>query len=129
MNNDSEKLIREALRKQEAEHIDVYAGDPGMLEAVLQTYQSRWRWLAVCGLVSLACATGTLFFCGYKFFQAEEVIAAIGWANGFVFAGVWGGLLKMWSWGEMSRYTVLREVKRVELQLAKLSEQLEEQSV
>ena len=126
MSQDNDAALRQALREEEeAVMNEVYEKDPGVLETVLQTYRVKRRWLAVATTASLFVGSFLLFFCAYRFFQAEDQRALIGWAAGFLFCANWVSMLKIWAWVEMSRHTVLREVKRMELQVAKLNDSLE----
>ncbi|MGB3626780.1 MAG: DUF6768 family protein, partial [Henriciella sp.] len=61
-------------------------------------------------------------WCGVNAFGAETVKETVLWA-GFAIAGVNGiGLLKMWLFMRMNHLATLREIKRVELQVARLKE-------
>ncbi|MBZ0171437.1 MAG: hypothetical protein K8E66_03575 [Phycisphaerales bacterium] len=50
----------------------------------------------------------------------------IGWGLGFLMAMIAVSMMKTWYFMEMNRNCVLREVKRVELQIARLAERLAE---
>ncbi len=67
--------------------------------------------------------TFALFFaavyCGWNFFKAEAAIDAARWGAGAVMLMVMVGFLKIWFWMRMESNRILREVKRLELQLAR----------
>jgi hypothetical protein len=49
----------------------------------------------------------------------------IAWATCFLWFALWVAMLKMWFWLEMQRFFVTREIKRLELQVANLSRQID----
>ena len=53
----------------------------------------------------------------------------IAWAIGFVIAFTAMGALKLWFWMLASRNAMIREVKRVAIQIASLSERLPDPSM
>jgi len=125
MNTDEDKLIREALRKVDDRQIEPYRDEPAILEIVVQTFRSRQRWLVALVFLLLMVFVVLMFACGYQFFAASTTRGQIGWATGFLYFAIAISMMKIWYWGEMRRYTVLREIKRVELQVARLAERLE----
>ena len=68
----------------------------------------------------------TLFcvFTAVRFFRAETTQSQIAWAVGFIIAFTAIGAIKLWFWMLANRNAVIREVKRVEIQIARLSERL-----
>ena len=118
MTNLDEK-IREALR---AEDQDIFeTGEPGMRELVAETFRGKLRlftWMTmfmVLVFFVLQIVTAVLFF------RAEVLEDKILWATAFLFCGMAVGMLKMWNWMQMDKISVLREIKRLELQVARLS--------
>ena len=57
--------------------------------------------------------------------RAVDIIQPdIAWAGGFGLSLIAIAMLKIWYWMELNKNAVTREVKRVELQLARLARQL-----
>lgn len=125
MNTDSDQLIREALLKEE--EIDFSkARDPGVIEEIIQTFQGRRRWIvAYVWIATFACVC-VCFAAGYQFYLADTTKAQIGWAAGFLYFAIVVAMLKIWYWDEMRRYTYLREIKRLEIQVTNLAEKLDQ---
>jgi len=116
------------LRK--AAHMDdtdlANAGNEGLIRQVTATFRSRMRyWVALVWVVTLA-MTGLAVYSAVSFFQAESMRSMIAFATLFLWAMIATGMLKMWYWMEMNRNTHTREIKRVELQMARLAERLEQ---
>jgi hypothetical protein len=69
-------------------------------------------------------AGGVLFFrcvLAWRFVQAQEVGDMLRWgaASALAFAGV--ALVKIWFWLELEKNAIVREVKRLEVQVASLA--------
>jgi hypothetical protein len=59
------------------------------------------------------------------FFRAETVREMIAWAGGFGLSLIAVSFSRLWFWLLFHRNAVVREVKRVELQVARLSSRLQ----
>ena len=55
------------------------------------------------------------------FFRADSVREMLAWAGGFGLGLVAATAARLWVWMLMHHYGLLREIKRVELQLARLA--------
>ncbi len=125
MNTDSDNLIREALIKEEEEIEFTSTQDPGVFEEIIQTFRGRRRWVVTYVWLATFLCTCITFAAGYQFYLADTTKAQIGWAAGFLYFALVVAMLKIWYWDEMRRYTYLREIKRLEIQVANLAEKLE----
>lgn len=98
------------------------AGDEGMIQQVAATFRSRMRlwilitWVATLFWVCVAVWAATAFF------RSQDTRDWIMYACIFLFAGMATAMLKLWYLMEMNRNTHTREIKRVEMQLARLAE-------
>ena len=72
---------------------------------------------------SLACGVFAVVSAVY-FFQAEGMREMIAWAAGFGFGLISVTAGRIWFWLLFHRNAVTREIKRVELQVARLSDRL-----
>ncbi len=75
-------------------------------------------------LLSVLFAVAT-FYCIYQFYHSQEVKPLIGWAVGIILMTLFTQVCKMWHWNEMGHNRVIREIKVLELQVARLSERLD----
>jgi hypothetical protein len=55
-----------------------------------------------------------------RFYSVETTREMVAWATGFVFFCLTVSMLKVWYWMELNKNAVTREIKRLELQLARL---------
>jgi hypothetical protein len=68
---------------------------------------------------------GLSLFALYGFFHADGTRTLIAWASGFLWSSLAVAMLKIWFWMEIQKNSVVREIKRLELQVANLSRQLD----
>jgi hypothetical protein len=95
------------------------------IEQVIDTFRGRSRRLVA--VMFLLTAAWAIFAAvsAYEFFQAEGVRAMIAWAGGYGLGLVNIALLQIWYWIAQNKNAVAREVKRVELLVARLAGQTE----
>jgi len=89
-------------------------------------FRGRNRWLAIVALFQILAFVGLGVLCAVSFFRADSTGGMIAWASGFIVCVLTVALIKVWYWMEFVKNSVLREVKRLELQNANLSRQLEQ---
>jgi hypothetical protein len=98
------------------------AGDEGMIQQVAATFRGRMRlWILITWGATLFWV-GVAVWAVSAFFRAEATRDWIMYACIFLFAGMATAMLKLWYLMEMNRNTHTREIKRVEMQLARLAE-------
>ncbi len=97
------------------------AGDEGMIQQVAATFRSRMRlWILITWLATLFWV-GVAVWAATAFFRAQDTRDWIMYACIFLFAGMATAMLKLWYLMELNRNTHTREIKRLELQLARLA--------
>jgi hypothetical protein len=118
--NELDRKIREALPPDVAELLGP-PDEPSLGQQVRELFQGRLRWVSVLVIVGvLAFAVFTVVSVVF-FFRAETEREMIAWAGGFGLGLIAISFGRLWFWLLLDRNAVLREVKRVELQLALLS--------
>lgn len=111
-----EDLIRKALREDEETVPEPPAAGSRLMELFMR--RSRWvaafAWMKMLGCLAIALASGAAFF------AADSTRWQIVWATlvtvGFLGFATWW----IWYWMALNRSAALRELKRIELQLAEL---------
>jgi len=118
--NDSiDNMIAEALGDEGRAEFEAL-GEPTIFEQMAETFRGRTRWINRILIVDILVFTALLVFSVFRFHGATEVADQIFWASSSVLSVVIIGLVKLWYWMELNRVTVLREIKRLELQVARL---------
>jgi hypothetical protein len=121
--NELDRRIREVLGPDEAAALGPF-GEPSLWEQVIETFRGRKRWLMVLAVVAILAFLVFAVVSAVCFFQAEGLREMIAWAGGFGLGLVAVTAGRLWFWMEMHKNAVTREVKRVQLQLARLASQL-----
>jgi hypothetical protein len=118
-----DRKIREALTADEAEVLGPLE-EPSLWKQFTELFQGRLRWVNVLVLIgTLAAFVFTIITIMY-FFRAEGVREMIAWAGGFGLGLISITAGRIWLWMILHRNALLREIKRVELQIARLASQL-----
>ena len=118
-----DRLIREALSDADAELLDQF-GDQSLPELLTETFHGRHRLFVVGGMVVTLAFFGAGIFGAVQFVRAIELREMMLWgaATAFCFGAVTAS--KIWYWLEMTRHALVRDVKRLELQIVQLAQRL-----
>jgi hypothetical protein len=122
--NDVDRAIRDSLAAEDTELFDRLGADQGLHRQVLATFQGQLRWLNAAGWIAGFGLFGGASFFAWRFAQAQEVIDMLRWGAmaALAFAGL--ALVKIWFWLELQKNAVVREVKRLEVQVTRLAAEL-----
>ena len=117
--------IKRALEATDVDLADEFDGDQSMMEMVFDVFRGTQKWLTF-----LAIFWGFVFMAASVFgiiqlFKTQEPREHILWALGVVFCVAGVSMMKIWFWMQMNRNSILREIKRVELQVARLAAKLQ----
>ncbi len=124
MNNIDAK-IRRALEATDTDLADEFDGDQSMMEMVFDTFRGTQKWLTFLAIFgSFVFMAGSVFGI-IQLFREQETRELILWGLGVVFCFSAISLMKIWFWMQMNRNSILREIKRVELQVARLAGKLQ----
>ncbi len=121
--------IDERIRKELEEHgsaVDDLAIDESklfpMLFGVFTGGLARWAGFAM--VLTLVCF-GLTLWSGYAFFSATSIDDRVFWGIAALAAFHALSMFKLWFFMEMNRHAVTREVKRVEIALARLEAEVQ----
>lgn len=116
-----DERIQKALSSEDRALLARMDADSSLYGDIAATFQGRTRWLNVFGWFG-----GLVFFalavvCGWQFATQTDMRSMLLWGAGTIIAFLWLGMIKLWFWMELQKVGVVREIKRVELQLASLT--------
>jgi len=123
MNKEKEKideLIKETLNQEEAKFYDELE-EQNLFGKLGEVYKGKMGWLAVIMNIAHLAVFGLFIFCTIRFLNTEETNMLIKWASGGFLCMIAMGMLKLFVWMQMDKNDTLRELKRLELQVAALS--------
>lgn len=118
---DIDKTISDALRKELEGTILDPSREASMHEMVIDSFKGRMKWLVVINYIVVMAFFFASVYCVIQFFQTDDVRASISWLGISMFCLMAVMANKMWYFMLLNRNAVLREVKRLEIQIAQLA--------
>lgn len=115
-----DQAIRQALSAEDAEFLAKFEDRSPFNEAI-GTFTGKWGALNVLAALMTFAMFGAFVYCAWNAINAAEVRETILWSAGGVIAMLAVAMLKMYFWMEMNKNVTLREIKRLELQVARLA--------
>lgn len=122
--NKSEKefdaLIQEALSKEEAKYFDEMA-EQNIPEMVLGLFKGKNSWLNIVMIVVNLVVFGIGIYTFTEMLKTESTNLKLEWMFYTLMCFLMMVLFKLWSWNQMDRNALIREIKRLEYQVSLLS--------
>ncbi|MFT6417449.1 MAG: glucan phosphoethanolaminetransferase (alkaline phosphatase superfamily) [Dokdonia sp.] len=118
-------LIKEALTSEEAKFYD-HLDEQNMLQMFGGVFDGKNKWLIVIMNVMTFVALGFLIYCIVQFMNVEDTNMLIKWAAGGMICIMMMSMIKVFIWMQMDKNSVIRELKRLELQVSVLASKLSE---
>ena len=121
-----DEKIKEALKMDAKEVEMVLSREDGLFSQLFGIFRGSMTMWNIFGLVLALVTAVLMIWSGYHFFVSEELDERVFW--GVLFLALWTGTvgIKVWFWLEMNRNSTHREIKRLELAVAKLTIKLEQ---
>lgn len=114
-----DEVIKQALSDEESEFLE-RLGEQTLMEEGLGLLKGRRGWISIwIGFVILVVFIGSIYSL-VQFFDASEVKELMIWGGGFFLGIFMVTALKIWAWMQMDRNAIIREIKRLEVQLTAL---------
>jgi len=115
-----DKLIKESLTLEEAAFYDEL-DEQNPFEMLEGLFHGRNRWIMILINFILLIFFGLFIYCLIQFLNAEATNDLIRWgAASFVCLAIVGSL-KLFAWMQMDKKAILRELKRLELQVSSMA--------
>lgn len=116
--DDLDRRIEAALSDEDRAILAKY-GEQGVFGQLSGIYDGAVRGMAVFATILTFALFVAAAYCGWRFLDAEDALGAVRWGAGAGLLMMMVGFLKLWFWLRMESNRVLREVKRLELQIAR----------
>ena len=117
---DIDQLIKETLSQEEAKFYDDLE-EQSVLGMIFGLFKGKNKWLLVMMNVMTLVFFGLFIYCLVQFFNVEETKALLKWGFGSIIFMLGVSMLKVFAWLQMDKNALLRELKRLELQVSSLS--------
>ena len=102
--------------------------EPTFAEEILETFHGKHRWLMITSWIKMGVVGLLAWLCVYQFFQQDTMMALIAYSSATIICLVSAGCILLFLWVQMNHNTTVREIKRLELQIAMLLKQLQEKT-
>lgn len=115
-----DQLIKDTLSSEEAAFYDSLE-EQNLFEMVFGLFKGKNAWFLIITNILIILFLGLFIYSIIQFFKVEAVEELIKWGFGsFVFL-ISLSMLKIYAWMQMDKNAILREMKRLELQVMSLS--------
>lgn len=118
--NRLDQAIRQSLSAEDAAFLAKFEDQSPFHEA-LGTFSGKWGLMNIFAAVLTFGMFAVAVCCALNAINAGAARETILWSAGGIVAMVGVAMLKMYFWMEMNRNVTLRELKRLELQVARLA--------
>jgi K+ transporter len=121
---DIDKSIRAALAAEDRELFEEYSAEQSLWEMIADSFRGRHRWLMIGMNFNILVFAVLAVITAIQFFNAETTRGMIGWSAGFIVCCLGTMMMKSWWWAQTDKNAIRREIKRMELQVARLATRL-----
>ncbi len=119
-----DQLIRQALSEEEAKFYDELE-EQNLPQMMGGLFQGKMKWITIMTMVIMLFLFAGAVYCAIQFFQTEDLKEMIVWGAGSFLLMFAVSFLKLFHWMQMDKNAIMREIKRMELQLAALNSKLD----
>jgi hypothetical protein len=120
MSNIDER-IRKTLSSEDQAFLAELDTNDSLYRDIAAAFKGRMRWLNAFGLFLGFVIFVVAVFCAWRFVTQTDLRSMQLWGGGAALAFLALGLIKLWFWFELKTNVIVREIKRVELQIAGLA--------
>ena len=116
--------IHAALAAEDRDLFEEYSGEQSLWEMIADSFRGRQRWLMIGMHCNMLVLVTLAVLSAIEFFRVESTRAMIAWSTCFVVCCVGTMVMKLWWWTRTDKNALSREIKRLELQVARLAARL-----
>ena len=117
---DIDQLIKDTLTQEEAKFYNEL-DEQNVFQMVGGLFQGKLKWIMVYMNIVMVILFGLFVYCAIQFFNTDVTNEIIKWAVLGSFCMMAVGMLKLFAWMQIDKNAILREIKRLELQVSSLS--------
>jgi len=122
---DIDKLIKETLTEEESKFYDEL-DEQGLWGSIGSIFNGKLGWLVLIMNIINLVAFGMLVYCLIQFFTVTETNEMLKWGLGILISFMFNAMIKLYAWMQMDKRAILREMKRLELQVSSLASKISE---
>jgi Family of unknown function (DUF6768) len=117
---DIDQLIKDTLTQEEAKFYNEL-DEQNVFQMMEGLFKGKNSWILVMMNIVMIIVFGLFIYCAIQFFNTDVTNELIKWAVLGTFCMVIVGMLKLMGWMQMDKNALLREMKRLELQVSSLA--------
>ena len=122
---DIDQLIKETLTNEESKFYDSLE-EQNVLGMIGGLFAGKNKWIMVLMNIMTLIFFGLFVYCAVSFFDTTETNELIKRGLGSLVFLIGVSMLKIFAWMQMDKNAILREMKRLELQVSSLSGKISE---
>lgn len=120
-----DKLIKETLTQEEAKFYDEL-DEQNIFQMMFGIFKGKNSWINILMSVVQVIWFILFIYCAIQFFNTDETNELIKWGIFGSLSLMASSMLKFYTWLQMDKKALIREIKRLELQVSSLSSKLSE---
>ena len=117
---DIDQLIRDTLTEEEAKFYDELE-EQNLWQMIFGIFRGKNSWVVYMMSIVQIIFFGLFIYCAIQFFKVEVTNELIKWGVFGTISLIGSSMLKLFSWMQMDKKAIIREIKRLELQVSSLS--------
>ncbi len=115
-----DKLIKETLTQEEAKFYDGLE-EQNVFQMLGGLFQGKNKWLLLLTNIVILAFSVLFMYCVVQFFNVVSTKELLMWGIGGLMSLSAVSMLKLFAWMQMDKNAILREIKRLELQVSSLA--------
>ena len=115
-----DQIIKDTLTQEEAKFYDELE-EQNLLNQLGSLFKTKMGWLIVVMNIVNLLVFALSIYCVVQFLNTEHTNELIKWGAGFFACWTTMAMIKLFVWMQMDKNALLREMKRLELQIAALA--------
>ena len=115
-----DQLIKDTLSKEEAAFYDSLE-EQNVFEMIFGLFKGKNAWFLIITNILTIIFLGLFVYCCIQFYNVNSVEELMKWGFGSFMLLLSLSMLKVYAWMQMDKNAILREMKRLELQVMSLS--------
>ena len=124
-NEDIDKLIKETLTQEEAKFYDELE-EQNLFQMLAGIFKGKNTWLAIIMNIMNIIIFGLLIYCIIQTMDVEKANDLILWVGAVILCFLTMSMIKIYMWMQIHKNAIIRELKRLELQVSSLSGRMSE---
>ncbi len=119
-NEEIDQLIKDSLTQEEAKFYDELE-EQNLINQLGSLFKTKISWLIIVMNIVNIVMFGLSIYCVIRFFETTNTNELIKWVGAFFICWSAMVMIKLFVWMQMDKNALLRELKRLELQIAALA--------